>query len=137
MSSKEHRTAAPVVHVAQLAWAPDEAATPEEKGQAVVAHGYELTVRLKLDDEGKPTRRWLWTTRMTSEISETPEILDVGEAASESGAKRAAANPVNAALRDQFARDRKTDRDAAAKQRKAAKAKAKAAKAKAARKGAD
>src|SRR4051794_26753400 len=62
----------------------------DRAGDSVVAAGYELEISRQTDDEGKPTKRWLWAVRLTSEISETPELYDAGEAASEGGAKRSA-----------------------------------------------
>jgi hypothetical protein len=91
----------------KLNWRPAEWA---EEGQTVLTaqgHGYELIVEPVMQPDEKaavpegepipmvPTGRWSWQVRSTSEVSETPELIDRGTRASESGAKIVATECVN------------------------------------------
>jgi hypothetical protein len=73
-----------------LGWSPAEWS---DEAQAAYVLGYELVVELEGDG------RWSWMTKVTSEISETPELIDCGYAKSESGAKNAAGVAVNKSVR--------------------------------------
>jgi hypothetical protein len=121
------RPKAPVIHVSHVDWQPTEWSDDPEAA-TMTQYGYELVIAPERDDNGKIVR-WVYEARATSEISETPEIVTAGNAASRGGAMRAAGNPVNKLIREQWQRDRKCEREAAAKAAKAAKAKAEKAKA--------
>lgn len=82
-------------HVDHLTWQKPEWA--DEDSEALIAHhaGYELEI-------GR-SREWAnkfdWSCRMTAAISETPELVDCGTAASVSGAKRGAGTAANNSMR--------------------------------------
>jgi hypothetical protein len=77
---------------ANVTWARPEWA--DKGSEALVAYvaGYELEIGPSAETKGK----WDWLVRVTAEISETPEVLDMGTASSAAGAKRGASNPANA-----------------------------------------
>jgi hypothetical protein len=78
----------PAVYAHSLSWMELE---DDREGKSVLVKGYELEVT----KENEAGTQWGWLVRLTSAISETPELLDAGEAKSEAGAKNRAATAVN------------------------------------------
>jgi hypothetical protein len=109
---------APIFHVANLEFTQYEASDDPQAVSAIVS-GYEMVIEPERDENQKIVR-WSYLAQATSEVSETPEVLDAGQAASLTGAQRQAANAINREIRENWKAERK--------------AKAKAAKSKAANK---
>lgn len=80
-----------IVHVGDIEWSKPEWADDDSQALTVIASGYELEIGQNVEDP----KKWDWSCRMTAEISETPELVDCGTAASVSGAKRAAGTAAN------------------------------------------
>ncbi len=94
------------VHLNQLDWSEYDAGKPGEEAVSVIAQGYELIVGHVLDDEQKPTGAWSWVLRSTSQVSESPDVIDLGEARSMSGGQIAAKEALNRERRSAYKRAR-------------------------------
>jgi hypothetical protein len=79
------------VHVGDIEWSKPEWADPESQALTVITAGYELEIGPSVEQKGK----WDWACRMTSQISESPELVNAGTASSASGAKRGAGTAAN------------------------------------------
>jgi hypothetical protein len=78
------------IHVAQLDWAqPEYSDNPEALGAQV--NGLEFEVAPSPDQ----AKKFDWLVRVTAELSETPEVIDLGTASSVSGAQRGCGNAAN------------------------------------------
>lgn len=82
-------------HVDHLTWQTPEWA--DEGSEALVAYhaGYEL----EIGPSGERANKWDWLCKMTAAISEPPELVACGTAASVSGAKRGAGTAANDDMR--------------------------------------
>lgn len=76
------------------------------EGVGAIVSGYELEAAREVGEDGKPTKRWSWLVKATSEISETPELYATGEAATENGAKREASRSARKAQAQRIAAEK-------------------------------
>jgi hypothetical protein len=79
---------------AEIGWGPHEGLEKDQDGAHAIVAGYELEVIPS--DGDKP---FAWIVRATSEVSETPEIIDASWAATVDGGKRWARQALNKTLR--------------------------------------
>ena len=97
------------------------------EGVGAIVGGYELEAAREVDEDGKPTKKWSWMVKATSEISETPELYAAGDAATENGAKREASRAARKALKTRIdAAKAEAEKAEAEKASKPAKAKPRA-----------
>jgi hypothetical protein len=93
------------------------------EGVGAIAAGYELEAVRQVGEDDKPTKRWAWMVKATSEISETPELVDAGVAASQNGGKRAASRAARKAQQRRIDQARKAQPKPKPRAKAAAKAK--------------
>jgi hypothetical protein len=100
-SRRQAVSAIQTIHVSDIDWSKPEWADKGSEALVAYAAGYELEIGPSPEKKGS----WDWLCKVTAEISDTPEVLDMGTASSVSGAKRGAGNPANKDMR-QRAKDR-------------------------------
>lgn len=106
-------------------------------GAEVIVAGYLLEYAPRLGDDGEPVKdKWFWAVHSTAEVSETPELIDTGDARSIDGARYGCGKTIRKLVREREAK-KEAELAAVAKAQKAAKpAKDEQPKAKPARKAA-
>lgn len=98
------------VHGPDIDWQPAEWTDEDQQGLTAIIEGIELSVYRENKD-------WPWTVKLTSEVSETPEVVDAGTAKSQSGGQTACREALNRHRRSRYQEQRQAE-EAAAEQRK-------------------
>jgi hypothetical protein len=93
---EESRMAGKYVYASDIEWGEHEA---RENGLYAIHSGIEIEVYPELDDSGQPTRKWEWTVKPTSAVTEVPELFDLGVRPGKVSATWSAAKSLNKAIR--------------------------------------